>query len=225
MSVQKYKTKLVSKELVSNTVFKYILVRPKDFLFLPGQYINILVSKNARRSYSIASSISAKTIDLIIDISPNGPGSNFFKNLQLGKEFEFLGPLGHMYIKDTDLTFEGINFISTGTGIAPFLSIFDYLDKHKYKGKVFNLYSEKFKKDLIQKYDYNYLKIISVITLTRDSDSCYLNGRVSSHFGKLSINSNSLYFVCGNNRMVDDACKYLSTNGISKAQIRREVYY
>jgi|GEM_PF-2966187 len=225
MSIQKYKTKLVSKESISDVVFKYILERPKDFTFAPGQYINIPVSKNTRRSYSIASSISAETVDLIIDTFPNGLGSNFFKNLQLGKEFEFLGPLGHMYIQNSDLTFGGINFISTGTGIAPFLSIFDYLDQNKYKGKVFNLYSEKFKKDLIQKYDYKYLKLSSIITLTRDSDSCYLNGRVSSYFDKLSIDSNSLYFVCGNSKMVEDACKYLSTNGISKDQIRREVYY
>lgn len=225
MSIKTCKTKLLATQAISDVVFKYTLEKPKGFNFLPGQYINISVSNTARRSYSISSGTSLNYIELIIDISPNGPGSNFFKKLKINQEFEFIGPFGHMFIGGKDLNVGNIIFISTGTGIAPFLSIFNYLDDKKYKGKVFNLYSEKFKKDLIKTEKYKFLKISTIITLTRDIDPCYLNGRVSNHFDKLTFSNNSLFFVCGNNKMVLEACKFLDSKGISKEQIRREVYY
>lgn len=225
MNLQTYKTKLIEKSLISDTVFKYKLLRPKNFSFTPGQYINIKVADNARRSYSIASSNDAKEIELIIDISPNGPGSKFFKEIKVDNTFDFLGPLGHMYISKVDLKYQQIAFISTGTGIAPFLSIFDFLEKNNYEGKVYNLYSEKFKKDVIKSETFKKIKISSIITLTRDTDSCYLTGRVTSHLSKIPLVKNSLFFVCGNNQMVTDVCKYLEQNNIPKNSIKREVYY
>lgn len=225
MTLQTHQTKLINKQAISDTVFKYKLTKPKGFSFIPGQYINIKVAKNARRSYSIASPNDAKELELIIDVSPNGPGSKFFKELNAGDTFDFLGPLGHMFISKESLEYKNIVFVSTGTGIAPFLAIFDFLEKNNYEGNVYNLYSEKFKKDIVKSSDFKNLKISSIVTLTRDSDSCYLKGRVTNHLDKVPLIPESLFFVCGNNQMVSDVCKYLEKNKIPKESIKREIYY
>ena len=94
----------VSERTLLATTFHYLhleLVKPDLIDFNAGQYISLLIDKNTglRRSYSIASVPSMNhAIDLLVDISPSGPGSQYIQNLKPGDQVEFLGPIGNLVV-------------------------------------------------------------------------------------------------------------------------------
>jgi len=80
------------------------------------------------RSMSIASAPSDKTHILMChDVSPNGPGSQWTINHNVGDQATFIAPLG-MFVMDKESHRKKI-MVATGTGVAPYRSMFiDYLE-------------------------------------------------------------------------------------------------
>ena len=106
------------------------------FDFLPGQFVTLDLpiheKPNKRwRSYSIASWPDGSNIfELIIVRNETGPGTNFlFSEATIGTEISYRGPQGIFTLPekiDKDLF-----LICTGTGIAPFRSMLQYILLHQ----------------------------------------------------------------------------------------------
>lgn len=98
----------------------YLISFRRDFDFLPGQVIKITSDNSvAPRMYSIASGASDPDIQLIYDIKPEGQLTNMLKRLGTGDKLLVSPPVGNFNCKEGKVW-----WIATGTGIAPFYSMF-----------------------------------------------------------------------------------------------------
>ena len=103
--------------------WKFTIEFEDDFEFISGQFITIKL-RGIQRSYSIASfSKNKKTLELIIVKVDGGQLTTvLFSDVEPGEKIEVKGPVGH-FVMPEDLDRDFL-FICTGTGLAPFLSIF-----------------------------------------------------------------------------------------------------
>jgi len=103
----------------------------EDFRYYAGQYIDLLLKGDKRRSFSLATAPGqAQTLELHIRHMPGG----YFTDHVFGvgptqmKEREILrfeGPLGTFYLREE--TQKPIIFLASGTGFAPIKAIVEYM--------------------------------------------------------------------------------------------------
>ena len=101
-------------------------VEPKtDVDFAPGQYVT-LRARNTPRPYSLANSPTEDQLEFAIRRVPGGRlTSDLFVDVREGEEVVVRGPNGEMVL--TSPSPRDVVFLSTGTGVAPFKSMIDYL--------------------------------------------------------------------------------------------------
>ncbi|MCA0382285.1 MAG: FAD-dependent oxidoreductase [Bacteroidetes bacterium] len=107
-----------------------------DFVFEPGQFVTLDLpiheQKNKRwRSYSIASAPNgSNTFELIIVLNHAGAGTTWlWQHAEVGTSLPLRGPQGK-FTMPADLS-EDLYLICTGTGIAPFRSMVQYIHQHQ----------------------------------------------------------------------------------------------
>ena len=103
-----------------------------QFQFVPGQFITLDLpiheKANKRwRSYSIASwPDDSNEIELLIVLNPNGSGTNYlFNEVKIGDTLTYRGPQG-VFVLPSVLD-KPLFLICTGTGVAPFRSMVQYI--------------------------------------------------------------------------------------------------
>ncbi|MFB6191906.1 MAG: FAD-binding oxidoreductase [Haloarculaceae archaeon] len=96
-----------------------------DIDFSPGQYVT-LRARGTPRAYSVASSPGEDELEFAIRRVPGGRlTSELFVDVSVGDEVVVRGPNGHMVLDDPSR--RDAVFLATGTGVAPFKSMIDYL--------------------------------------------------------------------------------------------------
>ncbi|MFZ6035436.1 MAG: ferredoxin--NADP reductase [Patescibacteria group bacterium] len=230
-----FKAKLTDKTRLVNNVyfFSFTLIEPDRLDFLPGQYMMLKVPKGTgyvSRLYSIASPPNMKSsFDLIIEIVPNGLGSTYIDNVQIGGEIDFMGPGGIFLVKDPG---KRKIFLVTGTGIAPvrsmlfqgmqnyelFWGLRNYEDIYlfgelkKYNPKI--CFSREPNLDSIPAEDRQYFDLGHV-------DACF----EKSH-GNLSAEAlNGLeFYLCGGRQVVESLRLKLLDKGVPRENIHFEKF-
>lgn len=114
-------------EKLSHDVMQLTLKLPpnKDFKYIPGQYIDILLTGGKRRSFSLATaSADNDELQLHIRYVPNGEFSEFvFTQMQPKTLLRLQGPLGTFFLRqDSD---RPIILVAGGTGFAPVKAIIE----------------------------------------------------------------------------------------------------
>jgi len=233
MGVKIYKAKIAHAELIAEDVHKLnVPLNEGEMIdFQAGQFVNLRVSQDARRSYSIASTPSYNTgIDLIADSVIGGPGSQFFSNAKTGDEVEFLGPLGNFfYIEEGKPAY----FFATGTGVVPFISMIGHALETigtKREIKLFlgfrhqrNIFYQDYFEDLTRKFPNFEL----LLTLSRPEDDWMGNrGRITEHYlNIIQQDPNFSGYLCGSRAMIDEVVLNLTNAGVAKKDIHYEQYY
>ena len=128
-SIHRFRANVIAVRQLTHDVrqLDFRLIEPSEITFKPGQFVSFEVpdartGRTVTRPYSIASPpSSSKTISLLLNLVPNGPGSTYLFGLREGEETTFAGPAGHFYLRDDPG--RNLLFIATGTGIAPFRSM------------------------------------------------------------------------------------------------------
>ena len=119
--------KIFSLNFISEEVLILTLRLPANsrFIFLPGQYID-LMWKGSKRSYSIASSrTEGNRLDLHIKKVDGGLFSDIlFNDVKINDLFHLHGPLGTFFVRDSSAP---LMFLCTGTGFAPVKSMVEGL--------------------------------------------------------------------------------------------------
>lgn len=93
--------------------------------FAPGQYAT-LRAFDTPRPYSIANSPNDDELEFCIRRVPGGRlTSDLFEGMEVGDEVTIRGPGGEMVLDSP--TERGIVFLATGTGVAPYKSMIDYI--------------------------------------------------------------------------------------------------
>ena len=136
------KGKVTDKKVITGAGFKdpslaYVtvkLINPEIKPFRPGQFCSIRVAEGFFRAYSIASDYkNFSEYKFLVSIAHEGIGANFFRNIKLGDEIDFLGPNGHFFIQNPIA--DNLIFCATGTGIAPFIPMIQFLIDNKCERK------------------------------------------------------------------------------------------
>lgn len=222
---------------------------PSEFLFVPGQYVTFIIDPQTRRQYSLCSAPNPLSFELIVDVSPMGPGSKYFLEKKEGDRVDYLGPLGNFTLNDNPLRKV---FVATGTGIAPFRSM---LLNEIQRNKDIKKQSEKDLQNSLSP-DISVSLSLSLYWGLRHEDDMYwdtefrtlvgqytgfqyfftlskptphwtgLTGHVTDHVFKNEKNlENSEFYLCGNKAMITDMKNRLSAKNIKNGRIKMDMFY
>jgi len=232
-----YQATVYRKEQFSPKVFLVTLklIDPQTISFKAGQFINVEVSGGAKRQYSIASTSSrSTTIDLLIDVGPGGPGSQYYSQLVVGDKVRFSGPMGRFGLaQDTG----NIVFLAASTGIAPFKAMIESLlenqaaNKDAGRRQMFLYMTFRFEEDIFWKEYFEQLEQTEpnfhfMLTLSKPTEvwkGC--QGYVQSCIDKQLLTSDQTHFyICGGPKMVEGVLLFLRENHVPEERIHFEPF-
>jgi CDP-4-dehydro-6-deoxyglucose reductase len=214
-------------EFLSEDVVKVTLRTPpnKSLEFLAGQYIDLSV-KGFKRSYSISSTPSDAEIELLIKNYTGGQFSNYlFKEAKVNDLLRIEGPKG-TYILPKDIP-QNLMFISTGTGIAPNLSLIKSLLKKgvNQSSHITLIHGQRTAKEHIYSLEETLNEVEIIKCISRESVEGYVQGYVQDTLKGLDLNiKNSLVFACGNPQMIKDLKTLMITMGLDERNFKSDVF-
>ncbi len=210
----------------------------KEFMFLPGQHVNLRVWIDGfeyRRSYSIHRAPYEEIVEVAIKRVQGGVVSNWvFENLKEGDGIDVMTPEGEFYI-DTSTLKGSILVVAAGSGITPVISMIKQLLKANSKTSVTLLYGNQdmqnimFSEEIFDLKNQYLSRFIFVPTFSKQmSEVDLFNGRIDkvkiSKLQKLvgSLKNMDVAFVCGPFDMIENVTDALISFGLDEASIRFE---
>ncbi|RYY89934.1 MAG: FAD-dependent oxidoreductase [Chitinophagaceae bacterium] len=213
-----------------------------NFDFLPGQFVTLDLpiheKPNRRwRSYSIASwPDGTNEFELLIVLLEGGLGTTYlFQEVSVGSELLLRGPQG-VFILPPALDRE-LYFICTGTGIAPFRSMINHIERHNIPHQGLNLiFGTRSKRDLLYFEEFRALEerlpdFRFYPTLSREEwEGCcgYVHPVYEEQLRARANGSGTLhpahFYLCGWKAMVDEAKQRILTFGYDKKDVTLELY-
>jgi len=248
MALEPWRTGTVTgiEDATYNTKRFFIKVNELDsFNFKAGQFVTLDLpiheQKNKRwRSYSIASWPDGTNVfELLIVLLEEGAGTTYlFNEVTVGSELTFRGAQGVFTLPeniDKDLF-----LICTGTGIAPFRSILNYMYLHNIPHKnIYLIFGCRTQKDLLYHEEmlalekkienFNYMP-----TLSREGWEGH-KGYVHSLYEQICKENNEAcedlqhlkpasFYLCGWKAMIDDARQKIAALGYDRKAVHLELY-
>lgn len=215
-------------------LFSFRTTRYEGFKFIPGQFARLGVNKEdgsiVWRAYSIVSADYDEELEFYSIVVPDGEFTQRLKKLKIGDTIYVDKTNYGLLTTDRFENGKHLWLLSTGTGLAPFISImFDFHIWEQYE-KIILVHCARNKEelayqDLINNFytnefyaDFVYNKLIYVKILTRENNGADLYGRITDllknkkleEFVNIPINvEDSRLMICGNPQMVDDTRKIL----------------
>jgi ferredoxin-NADP reductase len=209
------------------------------FDFKPGQFVTLDLpiheKKNKRwRSYSIASWPDGSNVfELIIVQLPGGVGTAYlFDEVKVGSELLFRGAQGVFTLPET--IEKDLFFICTGTGIAPFRSMVQYIYRNNIPHKnLYLVFGCRMKSDFLYADEllelqeklpsFNYLPTCSRET---GDDPSLRKGYVHAIYEEIinTTKPEANFYLCGWKNMVDEAKQKIIALGYDKKDIHLELY-
>ncbi len=205
------------------------------FDFLPGQFVTLDLpihekSNKRWRSYSIASwPDDTNVFELLIVLNPSGTGTPYlFNEINVGSEITLRGPQGVFTIPQ-NLEKE-LFLICTGTGIAPFRSMVNFIFQNNLPHKKIHLiFGTRTKNNLLyfeemKKLENDFKDFYFHPTLSRD-DWEGEKGYVHAIYERLCKSKpDAQFYLCGWKNMIDEAKSRLIELGYDKKDIHLEIY-
>jgi ferredoxin-NADP reductase len=207
----------------------------EKFDFTPGQFVTLDLPIHEQaskrwRSYSIASWPNGTNVfELVIVLLEGGAGTNYlFNYCSVGTELILRGALGVFTLPEK--LDKDIYLICTGTGIAPFRSMINYINIHNTphqdiylifgcRKKANLLYYEEMQRLTTLVPDFHYLP-----TLSREEWEGH-TGYVHSIYEELTqYKKPSAFFLCGWKNMIDEAKQRILALGYDRKSIHQELY-
>jgi ferredoxin-NADP reductase len=205
------------------------------FDFVPGQFVTLDLpiheKPNKRwRSYSIASWPDGTNVfELVIVLLEGGLGTTYlFNEVTVGSELAYRGAQGVFTLPDP--LEKDLFLICTGTGIAPFRSMAQYIKLHQLPHhNIYLLFGCRTKEDLLY---YNELKQLEaelsgfkfIPTLSRETWEGR-SGYVHAVYEELcAAKQPAHFFLCGWRNMIDEAKNRIVALGYDRKAIHQELY-
>jgi ferredoxin/flavodoxin---NADP+ reductase len=199
----------------------YILrLERKKLFFKPGQCFNLgLKNSGINREYSIYSGVNDSYLDFLIKEIKKGSVSTSLRQVKPGEEVILHGPYGAFTVNNKKANNEIFTFICTGTGIAPFHSFIKTYPSLDYR--IINGI-----RTTEEKYDYNdYDQKRLTTCITRDNNWNGFKGRVTDYIQQNYIDPTHIYFLCGNQGMIQEVYDLIRLKGVSGDHIFTEAFF
>ncbi len=221
----------------------YIQVPEMEELnFKPGQFVTLDLPIHEKinkrwRSYSIASWPDGSNVfELVIVYLENGAGTTYlFNDVKVGSELIFRGPLGVFTLPDT--IERNLFFICTGTGIAPFRSMVNHINRHNIPHKniylVFGcrllcdgLYGDEMRALEKEMPSFHYLPTYSREAAGPGVISGYVHQVYENicNDRQLAASQDADFYLCGWKNMIDEAKQRILAMGFERKRIHQELY-
>lgn len=219
--------KISRLEFLSEEVGKLTLRTPPNnkLKFLAGQYVDISMN-SIKRSYSIASKPSESELEFIIKKYPKGQFSDYlFKEAKTNDLLRIEGPKGTYFLPDK--LEEIIVFLSTGTGIAPNLSLIKFaLEKQLLNpNQIILIHGQRNKKEHVYNLTEVFPEIKVIQTTSKESEKGMFNGYVQDALLKEELDlKKAQVFACGNPNMIIKAKEILIENGLLSSNFKSDIF-
>ena len=216
--------KIISKEYLTKDVLKVEFEKPKEFQFKPGQFINIKFEQEGSfrmRAYSILNTPSEETLDICLKLIPGGLASESFKEAKENDKYTIIGPFGYFQLNEKEK--EHV-FISTGTGVVPFISMIKEFVKKDYKMTLIAGYKKKeniLYQEELKKIEQENKNFVYKPTITRE-EWTGLKGRVQKYLPEDL--SKKMFYICGLKEFVIETKELLLERGVNEKYIKVERY-
>jgi NAD(P)H-flavin reductase len=246
--IQTYTTRLVHKQPLAPDIylFRFRLENGQTIQYKAGQYLILMVpqpdGQMARRLYSILTPPNQNDyFEMVIEILPNGVGSQYLMKLNDNAEVIFQGPAGVFGLREND---SNKIYLATGTGIAPIKSMIEVQCKSSPKNiETYLFWGIPTFKDLYFLQELKELTNIFnslhvYICLSRETSfdgvpeidrKFFLLGRVNRGFEEMILKENKQltptdYYVCGGRTVVESIRQYLYEKEIPRASVHFEKF-
>ena len=214
---EKIRTVLATKRQLTPTIWQldFELELPiKDFA--PGQFARLRVADWEWRDYSIAGLDGAK-VRLLISTKTGGHGSQFVIGAEPGTKTQIELPLGHYALAHNP---HRKVFIATGTGLAPFLPMFQQLERDGALNRA-ELYfgCRTAAEDITLQFDPMPALVVRCVSREEPPPGGF-KGRVSEAIVSLAFDAACTdFYVCGAAAMVADCREVLERRGARRIYI------
>ncbi len=226
----------------NETLFSFTTSRDPSFRFKNGHFIMLGLELDGRplmRAYSIASANYEEELEFFSIKVPDGPLTSQLQKVQVGDEILLSRKPTGTLILDNLLPGRNLYLISTGTGLAPFMSIIKDPETYMNFDKVILTHGTRFTSELAyQDLILNELpnneffgdevkdKLIYYPTVTRDAyqtqgriTDAIRSGKLSRDIGLPDLDiENDRFMVCGSPSMLKDTCQILDDMGFAEAR-------
>jgi len=239
MPIEPWRTGTVIKiEQQTHNTRRFFIQVPEleKFDFKPGQFVTLDLpiheKPNRRwRSYSIASWPDGTNVfELCIVLLEGGAGTTYlFNEVTEGSQIILRGPVGIFTLQEENYTKE-LFLICTGTGIAPFRSMAQYIQLHNLPhNNIHLIFGCRTQQDLLYHNELSALQndlpnFFYHPVLSREEWSGR-NGYVHAVYEELSVAKlPATFFLCGWKAMIDEAKHRILELGYDKKMIHQELY-
>jgi predicted ferric reductase len=201
----------------------------KPFDFKAGQFCFLRINKNrlyARHPFTVSSAPNDNVTSFTIKHA--GRFTETARTLKTGEKISVEGPFGVFIPKpDKDLV-----FIAGGVGITPFMSILKDRINNNSNQNITLIYCSRGKDDIIFKNEIDsinksWFKKIYVLNSTDGALFPCEQGYISNKIIEKYVNNiqNSLYYICGPEKMKNSAKKILGDLKVDKSSIFTEDFF
>ncbi|MBR9701233.1 FAD-dependent oxidoreductase [Candidatus Woesearchaeota archaeon] len=195
---------------------QHVLSFKEPLSFEPGHYVTVFFEGMKPAPFSLASA-PGKPVQLAVEIV--GAVTTKLSEMKPGDKVKVKGPFGRFVLGNEEKSC----FIAGGIGIAPFMSMLR-ASEHD----MILLYSCKDQNQILWHDELDSMTDnISVnITLTRAKWN-HITGRVSQETIKKYVPDylDRVFYVCGPLTMINELFEMLAGLGVSKDNLKREVWY
>lgn len=213
-----YQRKILSvKQIVKNKVYQVSFARNKSFV--AGQVVALTTDlKIPPRLYSIASGRNEDELRIIYDLIPEGILTSQLFKRKKGDLIYVSDPFGKFNCDERPAY-----WIASGTGIAPFASMFfSGLSKNKiliHGGRRLN--SFYFQNNFVPALGENYIRCCS-----QEKADGIFEGRLTEYLrDNNNLPTDCKYYLCGSAEMVVETRDILISKGIPFDKIIAEIYF
>ncbi|AUR50893.1 ferredoxin--NADP reductase [Aquella oligotrophica] len=221
-------------------LFSFKITRDESFKFIPGQFARLGVKKEDEtivwRPYSIVSADYDEELEFYSIVVPDGEFTQRLKNIKINDDIYIDKTNYGLLTTDRFENGKDLWFLSTGTGLAPFISImYDFSVWEQYD-KVILVHCTRLSEELTYQETINEFftheyygelvkdKLKYVKITTREKNEADLYGRITDLIVNKELEDfvgipftveNSRVMICGNPQMVDDTRRLLAERGLT----------